>query len=115
MMILAVIPMGAFDKSTPFGGQQGAVFRGDYRPTEILRCSLPTPRSRQTRNRGSGWRSEMAHTMTVRELIAQLQRLPEGQQAAPVWIEGCDGCWGTVERVQVQTDAADVLRERDNV
>jgi predicted ATPase len=43
MEILAVTLMGAFDKSTPLGGQQGAVFGCDYRPTEILRCSLPTP------------------------------------------------------------------------
>jgi hypothetical protein len=43
MEILAVTRMGAFDKSTPVGGQQGAVFGGDYRPTEILRCSLSTP------------------------------------------------------------------------
>src|SRR6266566_1810820 len=42
MEMLAVTLMGAFDKSTPLGGQQGAVFGCDYRPTEILRCSLPT-------------------------------------------------------------------------
>ena len=43
MEMLAVTLMGAFDKSTPLGGQQGAVFGCDYPPTEILRCSLPTP------------------------------------------------------------------------
>jgi hypothetical protein len=43
MKILVMSLMGAFDKSTPLDGQQGAVFGGDYRPTEILRCSLPTP------------------------------------------------------------------------
>jgi hypothetical protein len=42
MEILVVTLMGAFDKSTPLGGQQGAVCGGDDRPTEILRGSLPT-------------------------------------------------------------------------